>query len=54
MPRAKADAPVDYLTLFEWTRTEFLARIVAVLILSLLAFMLTFIAMRRRPAALAI
>ena len=54
VPRAKADELVDYFTLFQWMRAEFLARIVSVLTLSLVAFMLTFIAMRRRPATLAI
>src|ERR1700730_10622070 len=45
VPRAKADALADGLTLFEWWRTEFIARSVAVPVLSLVAFMLTFIAM---------
>jgi hypothetical protein len=54
VPRAKAAELVDYLTLFEWMRMEIVARVVAVLILSLVAFMLTFIAMRQRAATPAI
>ena len=46
VPRAKADELADYLTLFEWRRTELFARGAVVLVLSLAAFT----AMgRRRP-----